>query len=423
MDKAIYEFKIYLEELYETNKLKLQVKKIPNRKKIEIQQMDIEKLLNDIILFEKGYSTSFDFLIFNDFRLLSSYLCSSNFSTMDCLSIISLAIKFNVRPLAKNLKIYESSTKLTDHYRNREEYKKKRAALKKNNKREQRQLYKLTINEVFYKCIVEPTKTSAHIIRKGIFHRDKQLYNPQRVVELCVIFYNGIITNKYYNDENIDIAIDSLKQLFVDDNFISNIYDYLKNNKIEKPVEVKDNRKEAIEETRRYSEAELTCDQEKVRKNEFNKYRETLKQVLEYYDPETKEFVNTIPYEKIIDIAALLLDLGYNENDIHIFLKKSKGNLLDGTPIRDFSNLDLQDIYRLLNNKFNYYGDKIDGLEEHILIYMDYYKELAKCYSEEDYEVLYQIWLEEIETISNILGAKYDYEIETAKAIRKELQN
>lgn len=416
MDKAFYTFKAYLEELYETNKEKHKTAKLLQRADIGNQQLDIERVLNSYSLFENGYNKNFNYLVYNDFSILSYLLSRSSLSIKDTFAIISYAIKFNLRPLADKLNIYESALDLDEQY------------LDKNERRKKRKDY---INR-----IIKQTKHLSNTEKKRIsfeagekigftfskLHVAKiqRVDNLDEVINQCRIFNELIISNQYYIDDDVDKAMEALTKLLVYKKTISEISEYLKENKLEKPTEIKPSLKEfekQKEKTPSACEKKFIHEHEKERKR---KYKELLNQVLEYYNPETKEFVSTIPYERIIDIAGLLLELGYQEEDVYSFFKKSKGYLDDETPIKDYSNLDLDNIFNLLNTKFSYYANMIDGIEDHINNYVNYYNELFNAYSEDDYKEWFELWLEEINTILSMIGTRYDYEIETAKALRKE---
>lgn len=415
MDKAFYTFQEYLEQLQELNKYRLMSKRMPDKRRVKKDQMDIERLMNDIELLEKGYSVSLNYLVFNDFNLLSNFLNYTNLSSKDIFMIISTAIKFNTRPLDNNLKFFNSALSIDEHYRDVDELNEKIDKFDKEQKRKKVILTKEERGKQTRKLF----KKIMHQVYNTFFNKVKKFDSISEVVNECKRFTDIITLNSNYNEKDVESAKVILSKLLINESIVSEITEYLNNNIREIVVE-EDKSEEIIKDSPviKIQEQVKVEGDDKISKQD---YHELLSQVLEYYDPESKEFIKPIPYEKIINIVSLLFELGYQEEDVCSFLKKSKGTLNSNKSIRDYSNVTVDDLYNSLYNKFSYYMSSIEGIEEHIENYNNYYNEL-KAYDpkEEDYQAWYNIWVDEINIISAMIGARYDYEIEKAKSLIKK---
>ncbi|MCH5166879.1 MAG: hypothetical protein J1F35_03215 [Erysipelotrichales bacterium] len=417
MDKAIINFQIYLKELFEANELKLQEKNVSNKRDIKRQQMEIERLLNDIVLFDKGFSKTFDYLLFNDYSLLSKYLELSNIKTKDLFTIMSFAIKFNTRPLTKDAhKQFLSAIGIDYSFRNRDELNQKLDTWNKELERNDKKLSKKEKKERA-KQVVNIMKHKLYI---GIFVKVKQLKSNSELVDCCYRFSDLVLLNPYYNQDDIAKARSILQKLFVSESIITEMSDFLNYNIKEEvqeseDIEIKIEVEESNTETAEY---ESIKDIKESRKN----YHELMKQVLVYYDPENKEFIKPIPYEQIINMVALLYSLGYQDEDVCSFLKKSKGTINGNKQVRSYSNLTLDYIHISLGEKFKYYAESIESIKPHIENFDIYFDELKKCKNKKDYNSWRDIWVEEINTINSIIGSRYDYEITKAKTLLKVME-
>ena len=416
MDKAIINFQIYLKELFEANELKLQNENISNKREIKTQQMEIERLLNDIELFDKGFNKSFDYLLFNDYSLLSKYLELSNLKTKDIFTIMSFAVKFNTRPLTKDHhKQFLSAAGIDYSFRNLDELNQKLGAWNKELERNDKKLSKQEKKERA-KQVVNSTKHKLYI---GLFVKAKQLKKNSELVDCCYRFSDLILLNSDYNQDDIAEARSILQKLFVSEPIITEMSDFLNYN-IKEEVEESEHIEIKIEVEASDAETSKYESIKNIKENKKN-YHELMKQVLVYYDPETKEFIKPIPYEQIINMVALLYELGYKDEDVCSFLKKSKGTINGKKQARSYSNLTLDYIHISLGEKFKYYAESVESIKPHIENFDIYFDELKKCKNKKDYNSWRDIWVEEINTINSIIGSRYDYEIAKAKILLKAM--
>lgn len=198
-----------------------------------------------------------------------------------------------------------------------------------------------------------------------------------------------------YNEEDIELFLDSLREFKLDENLID-----LFRNLLVKEIEKRQKRELVV--SYQQDSKLVVCEEPIMSRKEYNLIERELRK---YFDIRTMEVVIPLTLDLQIYCVGLLIKLGFSDDKIRDILKiMNKEGYNYDNPISMFA---------ALYDKLDYYKD-VEGIKDAIEIMVGAMEEIMNIGSEDNDE-WEQILGEELEHTLKLIPKTYAYEIEQAK--------